>query len=440
MHNTSYGSSADADAGAGAVGDWTWWNLWKIRLQPYSELEDGSLVLLLQSWPGGGRFSHLVQARDVLKKHCASWEDAVQALVRWSGLSEEEVREEPYTASREDDDPLHLIAWRADGLLELDLPRPAGLPLRRNGWAVLSKDELEALGLEDVVAPDAPALDARRQRAVELYAVDLALAWCHEQGWGGAHHVGDNGSAWDIEAVDDRGRTRYIEVKGTSGPGQRLTVTRNEVAAARDHGDLHALLHVRDICVVRDEGGWSCSDGELLAHDPWRPRIAELREETFSWTRSPVAAPVDDGEGALVRLPGYGGAALTIQAGLGCAGWQDLDSTGPVLDVGLVDPTRHVRYLARPYSPDALARLAEFLLAAAGEQHPEVTVPSYQDLALGLGLAVVQSDASWIELDVVVAKAPGEDLLDPDAMNFRTSRAAAVAAAQQAADLATRSA
>ena len=439
VHNASYRSRAEADAAVGVVEDWTWWNLWKAGQQPYQELKDGTPVLLLQSWPGGGRFSHLVRARNVHKEHCPTWEDAVVALVRWSGLPEAEVREEPYTAAREGDVPLHLIAWRADELLELDLPRPAGLALRRNGWAVLSEDELDSFGLGAVLIADAHAVDARRQRAVEMHAVDLAIEWCDEQGWDGARHVGDDGLAWDIEAVDQQGRSRYVEVKGTSGPGQRLTVTRNEVDAAREHGDLHALVHVRDIRVVRNAHGWTCSEGELLVHDPWRPRKAELREETFSWTRLPVSAPIDEGLPTYIRIPGYGGAALTLAAGSGCAGWQDLQSTRCIVDLGVVDPTRHVRYLARPCSPDALSRLADFLLAAAGEHHPEATLPSYQDLSLGLGLAVVQSDATSIELDVVVAGTPGEDLLDPDFLNFRTSRAAAVAAAQQAAALAARS-
>ena len=439
VHNSKYGSKTEADDALGAIEHMTWWHLWKIRQQPYRELTDGTRILLLQSWPGGGRFSHLVQAHDVLKQHCPTWQDAVEALDRWSGPPADEVRDNPYTAAREGDGPLHLIAWRAEVLLKLDLPRPAGLLLRRNGWAVLSEDELDALGLDVVRGADKPELDARRQRAVELYAVDLALAWCDEQGWTGAHHVGDDGLPWDIEALDRLGRTRYVEVKGTSGPGQRLTVTRNEVEAAREHGDLQSLVHVRDIHVGLYRNGWTCSQGELLAHDPWRPRDAELREETFSWTRLPVEAPVEDEAQALVRLPGYGGAALTLQAGLGCAGWQDLELTGRVVDVGLLDPTRHVRYLARPCSPDALTRLGKFLLAAAGEHHPEATVPSYQDLMLGLGLTVVQSDASSIELDVVVAETPGADSLDPDVMNFRTSRAAAVAAGQQASDLAARS-
>ena len=102
---------------SGSVEGSTWWNLWKARQQPYQELEDGSQVLLLQTWPGGGRFSHLVRARDVLKRQCPTWEDAVQTLVHWSRLSEDEVRDEPYTAAREGDGPLHLIAWRADLLL-----------------------------------------------------------------------------------------------------------------------------------------------------------------------------------------------------------------------------------------------------------------------------------------------------------------------------------
>lgn len=133
----------------------------------------------------------------------------------------------------------------------------------------------------------------------------------------------------------------------------------------------------------------------------------------------------------LVRIPGRGGAALFLRAGWVAAGWQDLEKSGLVLDIGLLDPQRYVQYLARPFSASGLDQLATFLLAAASERHPEQSLGDFQDADLGMALSVVQSTDLEVELEVLLVEDPGADLVEHDGLNFQTSRAVLVTAAQQ---------
>lgn len=146
--------------------------------------------------------------------------------------------------------------------------------------------------------------------------------------------------------------------------------------------------------------------------------------------RSSTATP-----SGLVRVPGRGGAALFLRAGWAPAGWQDLERTGLVLDVGLLDPLRHVQHLGRPCGVSTAAALAAFLLSAATEHYPETSLPDFQDAEMGLALSVVQSTVLEVELDVLVVRDLGEDLIDHDHLNFLTTRAVLVSAAQQVRSL-----
>ncbi len=106
----------------------------------------------------------------------------------------------------------------------------------------------------------------------------------------------------------------------------------------------------------------------------------------------------------LLRVPGRGGAALFLRAGWVAAGWQDLEQSGLVLDIGLLDPQRSVQYLARPCSPRSLEDLAVFLLTAASDRHPEQSLADFQDADLGLALSVVQSTDLEVKLEVLGAR------------------------------------
>jgi len=113
----------------------------------------------------------------------------------------------------------------------------------------------------------------------------------------------------------------------------------------------------------------------------------------------------------------------------------DLDVSGLVLDIGLLDPHRYVQFRARPCSLGSLERLSEFLFAAACEQHPEQTLADFNDGRLGLGLSIVQSTEFEVTIEVLVVEDVGADVIEHDGLNFQTTRAALVSAAQRALTL-----
>lgn len=133
----------------------------------------------------------------------------------------------------------------------------------------------------------------------------------------------------------------------------------------------------------------------------------------------------------MLRLPARGGGALFLEAHWGPAGWLDLQRTGLVLDIGLLDPTRYMRYQSRPCSEGTLERLAAYLLSAASESHPDRTLPDFQDMGLGLLISSVTSDDFDVELEIQVAQDVQESLPEYDGLIVRTTRAALVSASQQ---------
>ncbi len=85
------------------------------------------------------------------------------------------------------------------------------------------------------------------------------------------------------------------------------------------------------------------------------------------------------------------------------------ETSGPALafDVMLLAPNYHVWYMTRPAEPDFVDRLAGFLFAAANDFHPEQSLATFSDVAMGLTIAVVSSTDDRVELEATV-------LADPD--------------------------
>lgn len=137
-----------------------------------------------------------------------------------------------------------------------------------------------------------------------------------------------------------------------------------------------------------------------------------------------------------LRLAARGGAALFLEAHMGVAGWQDLPRTGLLLDISLLDPQGHMRYLARQPGEHTLSSLRRFLLACAEDLHPENSLSAFQDEAIGLVLSAVTSDDREVELEVQVVADLEDDIREYDEMNIMTTRAALVAAAQHVSALA----
>jgi hypothetical protein len=87
-----------------------------------------------------------------------------------------------------------------------------------------------------------------QQDAVELQAVKLACIYLEEQGWE-SKYVGDR-ETWDIVATKDD-KTIWVEVKGTTSPGQSVILTGPQVVKYRQNEPNTRLVVVHDIQLDR---------------------------------------------------------------------------------------------------------------------------------------------------------------------------------------------
>ncbi len=135
-----------------------------------------------------------------------------------------------------------------------------------------------------------------------------------------------------------------------------------------------------------------------------------------------VPNPQDEHSPAQFRLPGFGGAAVFLRSQIVPA--RTFETSGPALafDVMLLAPHYHVWYMTRPTEPDFVDRLAGFLFAAANDFHPEQSLATFSDTAMGLTIAVLSSTDDRVGLEATVLADPAADLPEPYDLNFETSR------------------
>lgn len=109
-------------------------------------------------------------------------------------------------------------------------------------------------------------LTAPQRHAVELHAMNVAARWCASHF---AHYrdVSSN-SSFDILACDDDQAEWHIEVKGTTGTGASVIVTRNEVTAAR-HFPRTVLVVVSGITLrPGNSDTWVAQGGTMRVIEP----------------------------------------------------------------------------------------------------------------------------------------------------------------------------
>lgn len=303
IHNIAHNSEGEARAANRTRADVTsesYWNLWKAAQPPFQVIQDGVDVLLLESWPGGGVISWHVRAQDVVATRVADKAEAVDRIAKHKGETAEWVLGNDYTYDRPDDISV-LIFWNARPIKRLDMDRPDGLKIGRNGWLVTDAETLAAMGVQLKKSQSKPAggkgktgkepaghagrgrrLDVEARKVVEKHAEDLAYAWCHQQSWSGVKRVGSTKS-WDLEGVDDKGKKRQVEVKGTTGGLKDVEVTAGEVKAAKSHGNSHLMVIVHGIELSFDGKSWNAAAGSLCVFDPWKPKNAELSATRYRW-------------------------------------------------------------------------------------------------------------------------------------------------------------
>jgi hypothetical protein len=148
----------------------------------------------------------------------------------------------------------------------------------------------EVAGVMAVAAEAAGAAPARRrggqgfglskpeQTAVERRAVDLARSHLCKQGWH-VRYVGAR-ETWDVEAT--RGDEKlYVEVKGTTSPGESVVLTGAQVREYRKRQPHTALIVVHDIQLARGDEP-TASGGVVSQICPWEIDDAALN--AIAWT------------------------------------------------------------------------------------------------------------------------------------------------------------
>lgn len=121
-------------------------------------------------------------------------------------------------------------------------------------------------------------------RAVEQRG--MAVAREHFNGWSSIEDTSAN-RPYDLVATHN-GQTRYVEVKGTTGGPEAVTVTYNEVQHARTHPEESVLIVVHGVKVENDAAGALIgTGGTKVVVAPWRPAPEDLTPIAYRY-RLPV--------------------------------------------------------------------------------------------------------------------------------------------------------
>lgn len=110
------------------------------------------------------------------------------------------------------------------------------------------------------------SLTPEARRAVELHAQSMAEEHFLKLGY----FVKDVSKrcSYDLHCEKDSEELR-VEVKGTTGAGESVFLTRNEVQHAREYSDRIALVIVRDIQLDATSGTPVALDGKMHVYLPW---------------------------------------------------------------------------------------------------------------------------------------------------------------------------
>lgn len=123
-------------------------------------------------------------------------------------------------------------------------------------------------------------LTPQLRRAVEKYAVNAAIDFFARNGWLNIQDVGDFAS-YDLTMVRD-GIVHIVEVKGTTGFGENILLTRNEVSIHREYFPRNALVVVSQIKILSSDPP-ILEGGQVNVIQPWSLVEERLQALTFSY-------------------------------------------------------------------------------------------------------------------------------------------------------------
>ena len=124
-------------------------------------------------------------------------------------------------------------------------------------------------------------LSAAERRAVELHAQGMVEA--HFLALGFVVHDVSGNHPYDLHCV--RGKEeRHVEVKGTTGLGEQVILTRNEVEHAQANKARMVLAIVSGIRLERTKGPPATGGGELVLWEPWDVDAGQRRAIQFRYS------------------------------------------------------------------------------------------------------------------------------------------------------------
>ena len=121
-------------------------------------------------------------------------------------------------------------------------------------------------------------LTAAERRAIELRAMDVVHDHLSNV-WSKVEDVSATESCDFI--CHSNGNKLFVEVKGTTGTGEKVIVTRNEVALARAKSPNMLLAVVSDIELTRTSDPPVGRGGNLVLVEPWKIRQGDLEPLAF---------------------------------------------------------------------------------------------------------------------------------------------------------------
>lgn len=90
--------------------------------------------------------------------------------------------------------------------------------------------------------------------------------------------------SFDLLCTARSGRRLHVEVKGTTGAGEHIQLTRNEVLFAHEHRADMALLVVAEIALTEEpSGAVEVSGGRTTVYSPWSPSVDRLTPISYTY-------------------------------------------------------------------------------------------------------------------------------------------------------------
>jgi len=168
--------------------------------------------------------------------------------------------------------------------------RAKGLPWQEESVRIITKYAGENLlenpiiEAEELVATFSGGqgfgLNPEERRAVEAYAMRHAVKDFKRRGFS----VKDTHlhQPYDLECAK-RGQKLYVEVKGTTGSGDHVFLTKNEVTHALAYPNESALYVISGVELGSTEKGPVATGGKPLCIVPWRPEKKRLKALQYQY-------------------------------------------------------------------------------------------------------------------------------------------------------------